>query len=196
MSNVAANINPVAIGRILKVSRNPANVLIQIPEPVPYGLKRSATLQKGHWEIQIVGNTTSYTRAMKALQRIYNNPETSTQLLSLLIHPKAPLMQHCAASVSTSSPHSFLPVPQTDSAESAFNSSQEQAIAASLSQRVTLIQGPPGTGKTHVACEIVCRFLAMKPNEKVLVVAETNNAADTFTVRLLNAGVRVSINES
>ena len=35
------------------------------------------------------------------------------------------------------------------------NPSQERAVDAALTQRLTLVQGPPGTGKTRVACEMI-----------------------------------------
>ena len=35
------------------------------------------------------------------------------------------------------------------------NPSQERAVEAALTQRLTLVQGPPGTGKTRVACEMI-----------------------------------------
>ena len=67
------------------------------------------------------------------------------------------------------------------------NTSQRQAIQRALENRFTLIQGPPGTGKTETAAWIIDFWLKNFPNstQPVLVCAETHQAVDNLTRRLL-----------
>ena len=202
----------VALGQVAQVSYHPANVVVDVQGPVPTGLRRSAELSKGHWQLGIVGNVTAFKRAMKALHVITKKP---TELVSLLVHSSSFQLrsdvQHSDRNLAVipGDTTTATPFPVTVSAQAedagisasanvvhsgSFNPSQQQAIAAALSQRLTLIHGPPGTGKTRVACEIVrcvCQQLAGKKMSCVLAVAETNMAADNLTRCLLQLNLRV-----
>ena len=191
---------PVAIGRIVNVSRHPANIVTEIAEPVPLCLKKSAHCERGHWQLVLVGNITSFDRSLKALRTLRETP-VCTALLPVIVH------SHCA--LSSTGAHTSVNgeiASQTpmaaDSATTAeqrifqpktpLNSSQQRAVCASLEQRLTLIHGPPGTGKTHVACEIVQQCLIRdSEHNPILVVAETNLAVDNLCEKLMSLGVRV-----
>lgn len=70
------------------------------------------------------------------------------------------------------------------------NPSQRKAVEAILLTRdVALVHGPPGTGKTTTLVEAI--RLASRKNEKTLVCAPTNAAADLLTMKLAAAGVEV-----
>ena len=193
---------PVAIGRIVSVSRHPANIVAEIAEPVPLCLKRSACYERGHWQLVLVGNVTSFDRSLKALKTLREAPECTT-LLPLIVHScRATCMSSTEAqnsveteltSQATVATGSTLTVEQCIiQPKTPLNSSQQKAVCASLEQRLTLIHGPPGTGKTHVACEIVQQLLLRnREYNPVLVVAETNLAVDNLCEKLMSLGVRV-----
>lgn len=67
------------------------------------------------------------------------------------------------------------------------NDSQRQAIRNALENRLTLIQGPPGTGKTETSAWIIhlCVKYFLKEGQTILVCAETHQAVDNLTRRLL-----------
>ena len=191
---------PVAIGRIVKASRYPANIEIEVAEPVPLCLKRSARCERGHWQLVLVGNITSFDRSLKAL-RILREPPGCTALLPLIVssyHAMSGIdtqesiksenaSQTSTAADSTITVEQFAAKPKTP-----LNSSQQKALNSSLKQRLTLIHGPPGTGKTHVACEIVQQQLIKdEEHNPILVVAETNLAVDNLCEKLMSLGVRV-----
>lgn len=50
--------------------------------------------------------------------------------------------------------------------------------------------GPPGTGKTSVACAVVRAWNNMDRSGKILVVADSNVAADNLTEGLADSNVR------
>lgn len=191
---------PVAIGRIVNVSRHPANIVTEIAEPVPTCLKRSACCERGHWQLVLVGNITSFDRSLKALRNLRESP-TCTGLLPLIVHSRFAVSctdtqqnvksetssQASIAANSTTTVEQSIIQPRTT-----LNSSQQKAVCASLKQRLTLIHGPPGTGKTHVACEIVQQQLIRdSEHNPILVVAETNLAVDNLCEKLMSLGVRV-----
>ena len=68
------------------------------------------------------------------------------------------------------------------------NSSQIKAIKNTEKHVLNLIQGPPGTGKTFTASFLIYNiFLNRKnKNNKILVCAPTNAAADNISISLLN----------
>lgn len=70
------------------------------------------------------------------------------------------------------------------------NPSQQEAVRAILStEDIALVHGPPGTGKTTTLVEAI--RLVSRKNEKTLVCAPTNAAADLLTLKLAAAGVDV-----
>lgn len=67
-----------------------------------------------------------------------------------------------------------------------YSDNQNKAIRNALSKTpLSVIQGPPGTGKTTVITEIVFQLLAHKPEAKILITSQTNNAVDQVLENLL-----------
>ena len=191
---------PVAIGRIVNVSRHPANIVTEITEPVPLCLKRSAHCERGHWQLVLVGNITSFDRSLKALRTLREAP-VSTALLPLIVHSHRAMSStdthksvngEIASQTAVAADSATIVEQRIIQPKTPLNSSQQRAICASLEQRLTLIHGPPGTGKTHVACEIVQqRLIRDSEHNPILVVAETNLAVDNLCEKLMSLGVRV-----
>lgn len=76
---------------------------------------------------------------------------------------------------------------------------QKLAVQKSLSLttdcEVLVLQGPPGTGKTTTITEIVTQILKTRPNEKILIASQSNQAVDnvlekicTFEDKILRIG--------
>lgn len=61
----------------------------------------------------------------------------------------------------------------------------EEAVLAT--RGVFAVQGPPGTGKTHLATEVVRRFLARNPAGRVLVCAKEHFALDHINRKICAA---------
>ena len=197
--------DPIALGRIVNVcSADENQITVDIHEPVPDCVKRSAQSSIGCWGLTIVGNVTSFKRSIRALQQLPSSPispvllapdafppvlpneelnaEFTTALLDEVIDNRSEMIvdnppikkDHCSACKDRIH----------------FNRSQEDAIAAALSQRLTLIHGYPGSGKTVVASEIVHRMCHLyEQNEdykcKILVTAATDKTVDILTRQLL-----------
>ena len=67
-----------------------------------------------------------------------------------------------------------------------YSFNQQRAIQnALLRNPLSVIQGPPGTGKTTVITEIVFQILSQKPEAKILITSQTNNAVDQVLENLL-----------
>lgn len=67
-----------------------------------------------------------------------------------------------------------------------YSDNQTKAIRNALTKTpLSVIQGPPGTGKTTVITEIVFQILAQKPEAKILITSQTNNAVDQVLENLL-----------
>ena len=199
------NYCPLGVGQVVQFERYPTDIVVEIAEPVSKCLLKSAELGKGHWCLQILGNVTAFKRAVNSLLMILDSGSTCSRLTPLLVHPaglQCSSVQQASTLSCVSTQGDPLPMglePCEDDAlerSSQFNPSQQRAIDAALSHRLTLIHGPPGTGKTHVACEIV-RQVCLRSKEKggrqspVLVAAETNMAVDNLARKLLNLGLRV-----
>ena len=206
--------DPIALGSVSVCHKSPADLIVDILEPVPESIKRSARLKKGFWCLTLLGNITSFKRSSKALGNLY-----TPGILSILISPEAfppvitPKDYEMDFKADPPDPvelpdknapvHNPYPSHKGCTAcnrrdKTRYNLSQENAINAALTQRLILIHGPPGTGKTFVACEIVHQLYHLMNSEadrddksKILVAAETNNAVDNLTHNLVKLNMRV-----
>ena len=67
-----------------------------------------------------------------------------------------------------------------------YSYNQKKAIVNALQRSpLSIIQGPPGTGKTTVITEIVFQLLEQKPDSKILITSQTNNAVDQVLENLM-----------
>ncbi|RPA82103.1 RdRP-domain-containing protein [Ascobolus immersus RN42] len=72
----------------------------------------------------------------------------------------------------------FKPIPS-------LNPSQNAAVEAALSARLTCLWGPPGTGKTSTVVEILIHLLTLYPRGRILMTAPTHNAVDNVMSKFL-----------
>ncbi|MCK6601602.1 MAG: AAA domain-containing protein [Bacteroidetes bacterium] len=73
-----------------------------------------------------------------------------------------------------------------------YSDNQTKAIRNALNKTpLSIIQGPPGTGKTTVITEIVFQILSAKPEAKILITSQTNNAVDQVLENLLKNGIPI-----
>ncbi|MHC6202751.1 AAA domain-containing protein [Breznakiellaceae bacterium SP9] len=73
-----------------------------------------------------------------------------------------------------------------------YSDNQNKAIRNALDKSpLSIIQGPPGTGKTTVITEIVFQILAEKPESKILITSQTNNAVDQVLENLLKNDIPI-----
>ncbi|KAF4732469.1 hypothetical protein FOZ63_025080, partial [Perkinsus olseni] len=70
--------------------------------------------------------------------------------------------------------------------------SQQSAVRAAVSSRLTLIQGPPGTGKTFAVVAIVKHWLQTNPELPVMVCAGTHAARALLHAQLESQGILVT----
>lgn len=76
-------------------------------------------------------------------------------------------------------------LPMEYNAKGNLNASQNAAVEASLSYRLTCLWGPPGTGKTYTIVEIIKQLQASPGNGRILVTAPTHNAVDNVMRKYL-----------
>ena len=201
----------VMLGHIIQVCRHPTNIVLELEEPISYCLRLSAEQSKGHWQMNLIGNVIAFKRCIKAIKKIFSEKLSSTQLLPFLVQPHQCLTDSMSSNIDATAKstqqRSGVETTSTQQEEMAssvskhkshsklcsFNESQQRAIDAAISQKITLIHGPPGTGKTHTATEIVRRVYQkyLSSKSKVLVAAETNMAVDNLTRKLLQRNVMV-----
>lgn len=73
-----------------------------------------------------------------------------------------------------------------------YSYNQQKAIQNALIRKpLSVIQGPPGTGKTTVITEIVFQLLENKPESKILITSQTNNAVDQVLENLLKNDIPI-----
>ena len=85
-------------------------------------------------------------------------------------------------------------IQQKDNAGTPFvySTNQRRAIINALEREpLSIIQGPPGTGKTTVITEIVFQILERKPESRILVTSQTNNAVDQVLENLIKNNIPV-----
>lgn len=74
----------------------------------------------------------------------------------------------------------------------AYSYNQKKAIVNALQRTpLSVIQGPPGTGKTTVITEIVFQLLEQKPDSKILITSQTNNAVDQVLENLMKNNIPI-----
>lgn len=200
---------PVTHGLITEAFRQPTNIVVQVPEPIPLCIEQSIKSGVGHWQLHCVGNVTAFVRGMKAIEILATKSAAATKLASILVHPKGAAINSLGSSEQLSMPtptelsdvkSKFAPSNLSPNPPDGLvlNNKQAEAVMSSLNNSLTLIHGPPGTGKTRVASEIVHRYLLTQkkvPNEdvqaKVLVTAETNMAVDNLARLLMHRNINV-----
>lgn len=73
-----------------------------------------------------------------------------------------------------------------------YSDNQRKAIINALSRKpLSVVQGPPGTGKTTVITEIVFQILKQRPEAKILITSQTNNAVDQVLENLIKNDISV-----
>lgn len=147
------------------------------------GLKKDDIPQSGYLLENIKKKTEEKDRQLQAISAVERNEVQNPNLIYYLFKPDA------------------LPPAGLDNFESLDNVKQKskltgkpieysynqiKAIKNALNKGpLTVIQGPPGTGKTTVITEIVFQLLALKPEAKILITSQTNNAVDQVLENLL-----------
>lgn len=187
---------PVAIGEVVRITKVPACIVVDVHEPVPNCLMQSIRLTKApkcHWELCDIANITAFRRAMKCLNAISNGQVS--EVMSLLVHPSG-FHDDDKLSFSDHQPLSSKLPHETEKftciKNVSLNHNQQKAVKAAITQRITLIHGPPGTGKTLLACHIVHVFCSqLQDKEHILVTAETNMAVDNLTRKLIDNSIKV-----
>lgn len=125
------------------------------------------------------------TRQLDALKKVENNEVQNRDLIHYLFNPSELKGSFLNVDVLDT-------VCQTDADGKPFSYShnQQRAIINALHREpLTVIQGPPGTGKTTVITEIVLQILSSKPDAKILITSQTNDAVDNVLDNLLTKEV-------
>jgi superfamily I DNA and/or RNA helicase len=126
-------------------------------------------------------------RQLDAITKAERNEVQNPQLIYFLFQPsKLP--------VASSSYDPLEHTHQKDKQGNAFcySLNQNKAIRNALDKTpFSIIQGPPGTGKTTVITEIVFQLLAKKPESKILITSQTNNAVDQVLENLLKNDIPI-----
>lgn len=121
-------------------------------------------------------------RQLEAIRKVEKNEVQNPDLIYYLFKPN-----ELQAAYNDSS--NELVVKQKDKTSGlplVYSFNQKRAIQnALLRNPLSIIQGPPGTGKTTVITEIVFQILSQKPEAKILITSQTNNAVDQVLENLL-----------
>jgi len=126
-------------------------------------------------------------RQLEAIKKVEKNEVQNPDLIYYLFKPN-----ELPASLSDYTP--LENVWQKDEKNIAFQYSDNQtkAIRNALNKTpLSIIQGPPGTGKTTVITEIVFQILSAKPEAKILITSQTNNAVDQVLENLLKNDIPI-----
>lgn len=131
--------------------------------------------EKCSWKIQHCGSFVSTGEMLGALTSFYAEKESCCRIYDVLTNSNA------HAEVSGTAELKFTP-------ESALNESQNRALTAAMSTKVTLLWGPPGTGKTRTVVEILQQLLKAAPTKRIMVAAPTHNAVDNVLRKFVELG--------
>lgn len=80
---------------------------------------------------------------------------------------------------------------------SSLNESQQRAVRAAMTRRLTLVQGPPGTGKTSMSIDIIGKWVqgqrmahgSVGSTDKVFCGSDSNIAVDNLLEGLIKKGI-------
>ncbi|HSW60843.1 MAG TPA: AAA domain-containing protein, partial [bacterium] len=126
-------------------------------------------------------------RQLDAIRKVYKNEAQNPDLIYYLFRPKEMPSEKVDYS-------ELEKVWQKDAEGNPikYSLNQIKAIRNALNkEHLSVIQGPPGTGKTTVITEIVFQILATKPESKILITSQTNNAVDQVLENLINNNISV-----
>eukprot|EP01054_Gregarina_sp_Poly1_P003339 Gregarina_sp_Poly_1__3338@NODE_195_length_11596_cov_85_481395_g174_i0_p1_GENE_NODE_195_length_11596_cov_85_481395_g174_i0NODE_195_length_11596_cov_85_481395_g174_i0_p1_ORF_typecomplete_len1544_score255_12Aquarius_N/PF16399_5/7e117AAA_11/PF13086_6/2_9e31AAA_12/PF13087_6/9_7e21AAA_30/PF13604_6/1_3e07AAA_30/PF13604_6/0_00056AAA_19/PF13245_6/2_7e10ResIII/PF04851_15/2_2e05ResIII/PF04851_15/2_3e03UvrDhelicase/PF00580_21/2_3e05Terminase_6/PF03237_15/0_0013Terminase_6/PF03237_15/5_9e02DEAD/PF00270_29/0_ len=70
-----------------------------------------------------------------------------------------------------------------------YTRAQVMAIRSGMGEGISLIVGPPGTGKTDTAVQIVNQLMLNYPDERILIIAKTNQALNDFFTKVVQLGI-------
>eukprot|EP01053_Blabericola_migrator_P000810 Blabericola_migrator_1__809@NODE_11_length_24785_cov_110_100736_g8_i0_p1_GENE_NODE_11_length_24785_cov_110_100736_g8_i0NODE_11_length_24785_cov_110_100736_g8_i0_p1_ORF_typecomplete_len1530_score316_00Aquarius_N/PF16399_5/1_5e104AAA_11/PF13086_6/9_2e33AAA_12/PF13087_6/1_5e31AAA_30/PF13604_6/9_7e10AAA_30/PF13604_6/0_00068AAA_19/PF13245_6/3_5e03AAA_19/PF13245_6/7_2e13UvrDhelicase/PF00580_21/3_3e03UvrDhelicase/PF00580_21/8_7e08Viral_helicase1/PF01443_18/27Viral_helicase1/PF01443_18/0_00021DEAD/PF002 len=70
-----------------------------------------------------------------------------------------------------------------------YTEAQIKAIRSGMGEGIVLIVGPPGTGKTDTAVQIVHQLMLNHPQERILIIAKTNQALNDFFTKVVQLGI-------
>ena len=126
-------------------------------------------------------------RQQEAIRKVEYNEVQNRDLIHYLFNPQD--LQETILNI-----YDLDKVYQTDKNGLPFTYSPNQTRAilnAIHREPLTVIQGPPGTGKTTVITEIVFQILHKKPDAKILITSQTNDAVDNVLINLLKKEIPV-----
>ena len=123
-------------------------------------------------------------RQKDAIRKVNNNDVQNADLIYYLFKP-----QDLKGNFIDYDGYEFS-IKQSGITEYTYN--QKKAIVNALQRTpLSVIQGPPGTGKTTVITEIVFQLLVQKPDAKILITSQTNNAVDQVLENLLKNDISI-----
>ncbi len=126
-------------------------------------------------------------RQLDAIRKVEYNEVQNRDLIHYLFNPQALEGRYLDI-------YDLEKVYQTDEKGNSFGYSynQKRAILNAIHREpLTVIQGPPGTGKTTVITEIVFQILHLKPDAKILITSQTNDAVDNVLDNLLKKEIPI-----
>ena len=186
----------ICLACVVNITPVPLSIKVRLlDEVMPSIIKDDMNGYSRNWVINTLrnANIVSFTRVMKAVQKILEIPlakeiveailgnnNCSTDQLEEILGKKVRRKKEKNKQKKEFSPTNF-PIE--------FNSSQVESINAALNNTLTIIQGPPGSGKTKVACAVLKEI--SNHVKGVLAVAETNMAVDNLCKGLIDMDVQV-----
>lgn len=134
------------------------------------------------WKLVNFGSFVTTRCMFDAVNKLHTEKEECCPVYKILLGlpppPERPVSQHPDDWMWRETKKVFKPIPS-------LNPSQNAAVEAALSARLTCLWGPPGTGKTHTIVEILIHLLTLYPTGRILMTAPTHNAVDNVMGKFL-----------
>jgi serine/threonine protein kinase len=121
--------------------------------------------RRGELECKDLALEASLARQERALNQFYDNDCVNPSLGRLLLYPEENKLGEIL-------PRGLI---QSLEPKDALQSLVEHALAA---QDFFFVQGPPGTGKTTVIAEVMAQILKQKPDARILLTSQANEAVN------------------